>query len=83
MLYTNRRYVIFNRTELHLIDFTQVLETSSETLRSSIDNEKTFVKYEGEMPQSLQALTTASQPYTHDEILGILNTSEWQLEIEL
>lgn len=80
MLYTNRRYVVFNRTELDSIDFTQVLETSPETLRSSIDNEKSFVKYEGEMPQCLHALTTASQPYTHDEIISILNTSEWTID---
>ena len=43
--YQNRRFVIFEVTELPLIDFNQVYETSIDTVRKSVDQTKTFVKY--------------------------------------
>jgi hypothetical protein len=64
----NRNYVIFNVSELASIDFSQVLETSADTVRKSLDELQTFVKYDGEMPSSVVALTTKQGPYTHSEI---------------
>ena len=81
MHYEDRHYVIFNTSELSLIDFNEVMETSAETVRLSIDGLKTFVKYEGEMPPSVEVLTTRTQEYTHDEILDILSTEEWNAPI--
>jgi hypothetical protein len=75
--YQNRRFVIFNVTELPLIDFNQVYETSIDTVRKSVDGTKTFVKYDMPEPSSVTALTTKSQEYTYDEILEILATPEW------
>lgn len=76
-MFENRHYVIFDITELDQIDFDQVLETSAETVRRSVNGTETFVKYEGDMPLTVAALSTKSEPYTHDEILAILNTEEW------
>ena len=73
----NRNFVIFDVTELPLIDFSQVLETSAETVRISVDGTKTFVKWDGAIPSSVAALTTSEGPYTYDEILAILATPEW------
>ena len=75
--YANRRFVIFEITELPLIDFNQVYETSIDTVRKSVDQTKTFVKYNLPQPSSVTALTTKSQEYTYDEILDILATPEW------
>ena len=75
--YENRRFVIFEVTELPLIDFNQVYETDADTVRKSVDETKTFVKYDLPEPSSVTALTTKSQEYTYDEILQILNTPEW------
>jgi hypothetical protein len=76
--YENRKFMIFNVSELELIDFTQVCETSSETLRFSIDKNKTFVKWDTEgIPSSVETLTTKDGPYTYEEILIILSTPEW------
>ena len=75
--YDNRRFVIFEVTELPLIDFNQVYETDADTVRKSVDGTKTFVKYDLPEPSSVTALTTKSQEYTYDEILQILNTPEW------
>ena len=75
--YANRRFVIFNVTELPLIDFNQVYETSIDTVRKSVDGTQTFVKYDIPEPSSVTALTTKSIEYTYDEFIDILSTPEW------
>ena len=70
--------MIFNVSELNQIDFTQILETSIDTIRKSVDETKTFVKWDGEaIPSSVEVLTTKEGPYTYNEILDILATPEW------
>lgn len=69
--------MIFNVSELNQIDFTKVLETSTDTVRKSVDQSKTFVKWEGTIPDCVNNLTTKEGPYTYEEIIGILSTSEW------
>ena len=64
------------------VDFTQVMETSIDTVRKSIDGTKTFVKWEGGEPSFVSSLTTKEGPYTHEEILQILSTSEWQSKLD-
>lgn len=78
--YPNREFMIFNVSELDKIDFTQVHETSAETVRKSVDETKTFVKWDGEIPSSVASLTTSEGPYTYDEILVILAGPEWTSE---
>lgn len=43
----NRQYMIFSLSEVDLINFDEVLQTSAETLRKSVDGTKSFVKWEG------------------------------------
>lgn len=76
--YDNREFMIFAVSELDQIDFTQVLETSIDTVRKSVDGLKTFVKWDGlTIPSSVDSLTTKEGPYTYNEILTILATPEW------
>jgi hypothetical protein len=78
MSYENREFMIFNVSELLQIDFTQVLETSIDTVRKSVDETKTFVKWDGTtIPSSVDSLTTKEGPYTYEEMLTILATPEW------
>ena len=75
--FSNRRWVIFNTSETGSIDFSQVMETSSDTLSLNLRGSQTFVKYEGSQPSSVTALSSKSQEYTHSEILNILTGSAW------
>jgi hypothetical protein len=76
--YKQRQFMIFNVSELPLINFSQVLETSINTVRKNVDETKTFVKWEGNtIPTSVENLTTKEGPYTYTEILTILLTPEW------
>lgn len=45
-MYDNRRYLIIPVSEIENIDFTQVCETSPDTLRKSVDGTLTFIKYD-------------------------------------
>ncbi len=75
--------MIFNVSELPNINFNEVLETSIDTVRKSVDETKTFVKWVGEtIPESVQNLQTKEGPYTYTEILQILSTPEWEEPIE-
>ena len=76
-MYEQRNFAIFSLTEIDKIDFTQVLETSADTLRRSVDETKTFVKWDGEQPEFVSELTTLEGPYTYTEILEILSGEEW------
>tara|TARA_Y100000004_G_scaffold1621_2_gene2073 strand:+ start:315 stop:584 length:270 start_codon:yes stop_codon:yes gene_type:complete len=75
----DRRWVIFNTSETGSIDFSQVCETSVNTLRLTNDGSQTFVKYNGTQPSSVSSLSSKSQEYTHSEILNILTGSAWQV----
>lgn len=73
-----RNYMIFDTTETGSINFEEVLETSTETLRLNLSGSQTFVKWEGDIiPESVNSLTTKEGPYTSTEIREILSTSEW------
>jgi hypothetical protein len=68
---SNIKYVIINANEVSLIDFNQVLEASTNSLRYNNDNTQTLVKFIGNTPDFLEGKTQ----YTHSEIKSILNSS--------
>jgi hypothetical protein len=81
-MYEQRNFAIFSLTEIDKIDFSLVRETSADTLRKSVDETKTFVKWDGEQPEFVSELTTLEGPYTYTEILEILSGEEWTAPME-
>ena len=57
--FPNRRWLVIPATEVENVDFNQVLETSADSLRYSIDGSETFVKYE---------ITVVQETYTESHI---------------
>jgi len=77
-VYEDRSFLIFNVSEINKVDFDEVLETSPTTLRKSVDETKTLIKWEDpDTPAFVATMTTKEGPYTYDEILVILSTPEW------
>ena len=66
-------YVIYDMANISQVDFSQVHQTSEATLRLSVDEKETVLKFTGNTPAFLVGL----QQYTHLEILAIMNTPEW------
>ena len=73
----SKQFIIFNINEVNKIEFAEVLETSINTVRKSIDGTKTFVKWEGATPECIKTLTTAEGPYNFEEIAVILESEQW------
>ena len=77
----SRNYLIIQTSELNKVDFSQVLETSASTVRKSVDEAKTFIKWDGDTtPACVSNLTGTEGPYTKDQITTILNTDAWVSE---
>ena len=74
----SKTYVIINASDVSSVDFSQVHETSADTLRYNVAGDKTFVKYSGETPSFLEG----KDQYTHSEIRTILAGSEWTPNLE-
>ena len=65
--FENRRWLIIPTSIAGSIDFNQVLESSPESLRLSVDGTKTFIKYE--INEVLEDQTyTSINPETGEEI---------------
>ena len=79
MAYENRKWIIIESSEVSSVNFSEVMETSLNTLRYSIDGTKTFVKFEGVTQSFLEGKTENN----HSVILNILSGSEWTEELEL
>jgi len=70
-------YITINTDELSLVDFSEVMETSEDTVRLSVDGLETVLKWEGAEPAFVSTLSSYEGPYTHEEILVIMATPEW------
>ena len=70
-----RTYVILDADEVVNINFDDVVEDSADTLRFSLDGDKTLVKFEGDTPDFLVGKTTNT--FNHSEILVELAKPEW------
>ena len=65
--FANRRWLIIPTTLTGSIDFNQVLQSSPEILRLSVDGTKTFIKYEINEILEDQTFTTIN-PETQEEM---------------
>jgi len=65
-------------SQLDNINFDEVLETSKDTVRKSLDGLKSFVKWSGEsIPDSVNNLIDKYGPYTYSEMITILSGVDW------
>ena len=65
--FPNRRWLIIPATEAPNVDFNQVLESSADSLRYSVDGSQTFVKYEVTVVEETYT-ETYTNPETEEEV---------------
>lgn len=75
-MYNTHTYVIIDASSVDAVDFSEVINTSADMLRYSVDGTKTFVKFDGDTPSFLIGETQ----YTHEEISNVLSGPEWTPE---
>ena len=78
----SRTYVIINTSDLTLLDYSQLLTTSIETTIRSVNGDKAIIKYEGDMPNTINSIINKTL-YTHEEIVPIVESSMWKSEPEV
>jgi hypothetical protein len=72
-----RTYVIVNTSDLVSLDYSQILTTSIETTIRNIVGDKAIVKYNGDMPPTIESLSNKTL-HNHNEILTIVESVEWR-----
>ena len=82
-MHNTRTYATINLTDIGLIDFAQVGETSVFTVRKSLDDTQFVIKWEdGYIPTFItDGSVVAIDTYDHHAILELMATPEWSEEI--
>jgi len=77
-------YAVINLTDIGLIDFAQVGESSASTVRKSLDDTQFVIKWaEGYEPTFIMdGSVVPIGTYDHHAILEIMATPEWSEPIE-
>ena len=70
-------YAIININDLDNVDFTQIGETSSDTIRKSLDGTMFVIKWQTEPDFIKDDVVIPLQVLSHEECLELMNTSEW------
>ena len=70
-------YATISITDLGLIDFSQIHETSAETIRKSLDESEFVIKYDDAPTFILDGSVEILQAMNHDEALQLMATDEW------
>ena len=77
-------YGIINIVDIDKVDFSQISEENNENLRKSLDGSQFVIKwYHGEEPTFIIDGSVAPlQTLTHAECLALMDTPEWNEELE-
>ena len=70
-------YATISITDLALIDFSQIHETSAETIRKSLDETEFIIKYDAVPTFISDGSVEILQAMNHEEALQLMATDEW------
>ena len=70
-------YATISITDLGLIDFSQIHETSAETIRKSLDETEFVIKYDAVPTFISDGSVEILQAMNHDEALQLMATEKW------
>ena len=73
MNYSKRKWAIVNVSDITDEMIEDSIQSSSNSLRKSLDNSKAILKYDGRKPRSLYGKTV----YSYSQILEIMSGEEW------
>jgi predicted secreted Zn-dependent protease len=83
-MHNTKTYAVINLTDVGLIDFSQVGETSPSTIRKSLDNTQFVIKWRnGYTPTFItDGSVVPVETYDHRSILELMSTDKWSQPIE-
>jgi len=82
-MHNTKTYAVINLTDIGLIDFSQVGQSSASTIRKSLDDTQFVIKWEdGYTPTFItDGSVVPVETYDHHAILLLMATPEWSEEI--
>lgn len=83
-MHNTKTYAVINLTDISLIDFSQVAQSSASTIRKSLDDTQFVIKWEnGYTPTFIMDGTVVPVgTYDHHAILELMATDKWSEPIE-
>lgn len=84
-MHNNKTYAVINLTEISLIDFSQIAQSSASTIRKSLDDTQFVIKWEnGYTPTFIMNNTVVPVgTYDHHAILELMATDKWSEVVEV
>lgn len=83
-MHNSKTYAVINLTDISLIDFSQVAQSSASTIRKSLDDTQFVIKWEnGYTPTFItDSSVVPVGTYDHHAILELMATDKWSQPIE-
>jgi len=80
-----KTYAVINLTDIGLIDFSQIAQSSASTIRKSLDDTQFVIKWQDGYEPTFIADGTVIPVgiYTHAECLELMATDKWSEPIEV
>jgi len=84
-MHNTKTYAVINLTDISLIDFSQIAQSSASTIRKSLDNTQFVIKWEnGYTPTFItDSSVVPVGTYDHHAILELMSTDKWSQPIEI
>lgn len=76
---SNLTYNTIAIADLNSIDFTQVEQTSTETIRKSIDETQFVIKWETQPSFITDGTVVPLGSYTHEQCVELMGTNFWSI----
>ena len=84
MKFEGRDYITIDSSDLAAVDFDEVMESSPETCRYSLDGTKVVLKFISPVgksyPESIRKINSKSGRYSWEAIIELMETDEWSGE---
>lgn len=82
MAFNDKTYAVLNIADIDSVNFSEVITTSKETVRKSIDKSQFLIKYT-ETPSFINNGTiTPISVMNHEDILTLMDSADWTAEME-
>lgn len=78
-----KSYTTIPLSELHNLDYSQLKITSADTAPLNVAKDTALIKWIGDMPSSVIAISTKGETLDYAGALALLSTPEWQSEEEM
>ena len=87
MRYENRSYITIDASDLGDVNFDEVMETSIDSVRTSLDGSRAVLKFippQGQAyPPSIQQINSKSARMTWEATIELMGSAEWSSDEDL